>query len=62
MFERPDSAQPWAEGIRFPFSSSPTVTSVARSSLGINSFNLKPVADNRSSSKAACTRKREVGR
>lgn len=44
--------------LRSPFSSPSTLTSVAGSSLEAKRFNLTPVADNSSSSKAACTRKR----
>lgn len=47
--------------LQSPFFSSSTVTSVAHSSLDPYSLNLKPGADNRSSSKAACTGKRGVG-
>lgn len=61
MFEHLDSAQPWARGEATNkgssisvFYSSSTVTSVGHSSLGTKSFILKPVADNRSYSKAAC--------
>lgn len=52
--------KPPLKALRFPFCSSSTARPVARSTLATKCFNLKPLADDRSSSKAACARKREV--
>ncbi len=66
MFERLDSAQPWAKGEATNNGSSISLFFLiyihigCHSSLETKSFNLTPVADNRSSSTAACTR--EIGR
>lgn len=48
------------KALRFPFCSSSTAKLVARSTLDTERFNPKPLADDRSSSKAARARKREV--
>lgn len=65
MFERLDSAQPWAKGEATDNGSSISIFVPIHIHIGekqTKSFNLTPVADNRSSSKDACTGKRKVGR